>query len=231
MSISRSALRLRALQLGDLVGSPRWDVTAGSGEVDAHMGVVHMREYRNILNAQPYYKTLKCTPTFDANGAVPLSALTAGVGDSAVKAYRVLLVSVANIPYREMAASDVYMAQVAIQGTPNVYAVWYRDGDNLVAPDAPGLTATGVWVNTLPRRADLLASDNSLVAWPDDYEDVLAYELAGVLLTKGAAEMDASQFCLAQAERLKVEMLQDLSRTSIRPWQVKFPDTASEWAG
>jgi hypothetical protein len=195
------------------------------------MGVVHMREYRNILNAQPHYKTLKATPTFDANGSVPLSSLSSGTGDTAVRPYRILLVSVANIPYREMQPEDAYLAQVSIQGTPNIYAVWYRDGDNLICPDAVNLTATGVWVNTLPCRADNLASDSSIVPWPDDYEDVLAYGLASVLLSKGAAEMDASGFCAAQADKLRAEMLQDLSRTSIRPWQMRFPDTASEWAG
>lgn len=231
MSLTRSSLRTRILQLADAVSSSRWDstTTGAAGEVDQHMGIVHAREWRRILNANSYYRAAKRTPTVDSSGRIAISDLTSGSGDSAERFYRVLLMSINDLPYREITGKDGFMATVQQVTSSPLYGVWFRQGDYLIVPDAANATNTDIWVNHLPTRADNLATDASTVVFPDDYEDILAYETAAILLSKGAAEVDAAAALKALAEDMRRDMLQDIARTSTRPLVMQFPDTAQEW--
>lgn len=206
MTIIRSALRTRALQFADAVGSARWDVTAATGEVDLHMGVVHAREWKKILNVSPFYRAAKRTPTSDATGQYAISGLTIA-GENF---YRVLFFAVSGIALREVHPKEGIMALT------NGYAtgIWYRQGDYLVAPAYPSTAATGIYVNHTPTRADNLASDATVVVFPEDYEDILAYELAAIILSKGGAEVEAGGACKALAQGMRMEMLTDVQRIS-----------------
>ena len=167
MSIVRSDLRTRALQLADAVSSPRWDVTAGAaGEVDQHMGVVHSREWRRILNAQPDYRIAQRTPTSDSQGRITIASLSdLSVADSQQRFYRIRSLTMNNRPYREIAATDGYLAAASLQSTSSVpiFGFWFRQGDYIMVPDSPSTTSTGIWVNHLPTRADNLTAENKTV--------------------------------------------------------------------
>lgn len=235
MTVTRASLRTRSLQLADAVSSARWDVTAGAaGEVDQHMGIVHSREWRRILNAQPDYRIAQRTPTSDSQGRFLISALSdLSVADQQQRFYRVRSLAINNRPYREINATDGYLAAASLTSTSSVpiFGFWFRQGDYIIVPDAPNQTATGIWVNHLPTRADNLSIDTAVVEFIDDYEDILAYEVAAILLSKGAAETDASAQLKALAEGMRTDMLQDLTRMSTKPLVMRFPDTAAEWAG
>ncbi|MEO5589947.1 MAG: hypothetical protein ABIS03_10210, partial [Gemmatimonadaceae bacterium] len=65
MSVTKAQLRTSTSNIADANGSTRWSTTATTGEVDIIMGYVHAREWKRILNAAPYYRTNKVTPTSD----------------------------------------------------------------------------------------------------------------------------------------------------------------------
>lgn len=233
MSIIRSSLRTRILQLADAVNSPRWDPTAGAGgEVDQHMGIVHSREWRRILNANPYHRVSSRTVTTDTLGRVSVASLSdTSVLDSAERFYKILLFTVANTVLKESPAKDGFLSTISNDQVSGLgFGFYFRNGDYFVAPGHPNESAT-IWVNHLPTRADNLSTDNVSVNFPDDYEDVLAYETASILLSKGAAEMDASASMKALAEDMRRDMLQDIARTSLNPLVMQFPDLAMEWGG
>lgn len=227
---TRSQLRTDVLDLADANGSGRWNTTAGgSGEVDRRLGMVHMREWRRILNAAPYYRFAKRTPTFDSSGKVAITHASMGTytGDSQERVFRILLLSVNNTPYEFVEAKRYVLA------TANGESLrcWYREGDNIVVPDAANLTATGVWVNHLPTRFDQLSGDGVSVTLPDDYDDIFVYEGAGELLMKGGAESGTSGEFFGMARRLRDDMLSDLARISGNPMGFEYPDSRHEWGG
>lgn len=229
MSITRLDYRTRVANLADINGSPRWDFTSGStGEVDQHLGVVHAREWKRILSDQPYYTIAQRTPTSDGLGQIAISDLSTGLGtDTAQRFYRCLMVAMSNFPYEEMQGKDAFLSQLTIGGS---YRIWYRTGDYIVVPDSPNQVATGIWVNYTPTRSDQLLTDASLVVFPDDYEDVLVYEGAAALLTKGGTQTDTAGEFKAIAESMRADMLQDIARFSTKPIMVQFPDFRSDWS-
>ena len=198
------------------------------------MGVVHSREWRRILNAQPDYRIAQRTPTSDSQGRITIASLSdLSVADSQQRFYRIRSLTMNNRPYREIAATDGYLAAASLQSTSSVpiFGFWFRQGDYIMVPDSPSTTSTGIWVNHLPTRADNLTAENKTVEFIDDYEDILAYEIAAILLSKGAAETDAAAQLKAIADGMRTDMLQDLTRTSTKPLTMQFPDSAAEWAG
>lgn len=230
MSITKAGLRTRALQLADAVSSSRWDSTASTGEIDLHMGAVHIREWRRILNANPYYRVALRTPSIDSSSRILLSDLSnTSSADAHQVLYRVIEVVVDNVPLQEVPAKDGLMATLSNASFSGDF--YFRQGNYLVCPGHPSTTATGVFVNYTPTPANSLSGEGITIDFPDGYELVLAYELAAVILSKGAAEMDASASCKAFAEDYRRDMLQDIARTSINPLVMRFPDTAAEWAG
>lgn len=233
MSITKSGLRTRALQLADAVSSPRWDTTATTGEVDVHMGVIHQREWRRLLNAAPFYRVARRTPAIDSSGRILISDLTSGAADAVERFYRVLMLAVNNTPYKEITARDGLLAGIQITTGSAMPGsnIWFRQGDYIMVPDAASTTATGVWVNHIPTAANALSGEGITVPFPEGYEDLLAYELAAIILSKGAAESDSAATMKAFAEDMRRDMLQDLARFSIAPQVMQFSDTAAEWGG
>ena len=230
MTITRAQLRTRSLQLADAVSSPRWDATA-AGEVDQHMGMVHAKEWRRILNANPYYRVAQRTVTLDSQGRILASALSdLSTPDTAQRFYRILTFSVSNVVLKEISAKDGFMSTQTTDASGVGYGFYFRQDVYFYAPGRPNETAN-IWVNHIPTRPDNLSNDGIAVEFIDDYEDIMAYELASVLLSKGAAESDATASCKALAEDLRRDMLQDLTRTSINPLVLGFPDTSREWGG
>ena len=210
-------------------------MTAGTGEIDIHMGVVHLREWKRILNANPYYRVARRTPAVDSSARIAISTLSdTSVADAVQTFYRVLMVAVNNTPYKEIIPKEGLLAGIQITTGSAMPGsnIWFRQGDYIMVPDAANTAAvTGVWVNHVPTQASALSADNVTVEFPEGYEDLLAFELAAIILSKGAAEADASGTMKAFAEDMRRDMLQDLSRFSIAPQVLAFSDTAAEWGG
>lgn len=213
-------------------GASHWDVTPGTGEIDRRLGIVHMNEWRRVLNAAPFYQLAVYTPVTDANGNVALSNLFGGSGDAQQNLYRIVaiaqgLVGSNGVFLDEVKSQDIprylQLAQIGIQ-----YNKWFRNGQQITMPGNISMQMT-IWTNYTPTRFDQLASDSSLVSLPDDYEDIFAIEGAAHLLMKGGAETPASVDLKGQAEELRRDRLQDLSRLGIAPWTVAAGDSAVEW--
>jgi hypothetical protein len=215
------------LEAADAVGSPRWDTTPGTGLVDRHLGIVHKKEWKRILNAAPFYRVQSYTPTADDAGRIPFTALSDTTTPNARKDfYRVLQVAFNNVALREVSPKDAYLAGVGSGNPyPFQYGIWYRDDAGLIVPGYANVQATAIHVNHTPTRVDLLTEDTSTVEFPDDYEDILVYEGAARVLAKGAAETGAAAELKAMAEEDRRDMTQG------GPWVMQFPDIAAEWGG
>lgn len=231
---TRAQLRTDALNIADANGAQRWDTTEGTGEVDRRLSFVYDREWRRILDAQPYALTAKRTPTADSDGKIALTELsvaTSGGGGSITteRLYRILLVAFGGYPYEDASqqSRDFFLAQ--LHG--GVGRRWYRDATQLWVPQAAGLTADGVWVNYLPRKFTLYASDDTEVELPDNYDDIFAHEAAAALLVKGGAETGAALELKAFAREMRDEYLASYQKLSLNPLGFRYSDDPSEWGG
>lgn len=229
---TRGQLREDALNLADAVLAQRWDATPG-GEVDRRLSWVLDREWRRILDAQPYARTGKRTPTTDADGKVALSDLTIGAGDAIERLNRILLVGFGGAVYDDGSqfSRDFFLAQT-MGGVNGVGRQWYRDGTHLWVPAAgPNTVADGVWVSHIPARFHTYSSDSIDVPLPEGYDDIFAYEGAAAVLVKGGAETQAAVELKAFAKEMREEFLAHYARLSTLPLRFKFPDSASDWGG
>lgn len=231
MAFTRTQYRTRTLRRMDGEASDRWDDTAGpAGEIDQVLGVEHDRAWRKILNANPYYRMSKRTPTSDASGRYAISDLSSGSGDSAERFYRVIEVLINNRRYPfEHRTRDHLLAQ-EIEAQAGYYC--YQEGDYLIAmPLSVSTQATGIWVNHLPTRIDNLSADSSDVTFPDGYEDIVCLRAAARLLRKGGAEVTAADVLDVDADELEGDMLADLKRFSVDPLRVEYGDSSADWGG
>src|SRR5712691_9421341 len=88
---TKGGLRTAVLQQADAVGSDRWDAAAG-GEVDQIISDCFDREWKNILNANRYYKYAQVLVNTDpVTGRIPIANLSTGTGDNQQRFYRVLV--------------------------------------------------------------------------------------------------------------------------------------------
>lgn len=235
MSITKSDLRTRTLQIADAVASSRWDYTA-NGEVDQHIGMVMDREWRRILNAQRFYNTQRLTITSDASGYYQISDLTTGLAspsvltnDGAKRFYRVLAFAVDSIVYEE-----VEMDQYLLPGTtsPQPQYVWYFEGQQINALPTQASHAAICVVNWIPPRQEQLSADSIVIQFPDGYENIIAWSAASKLLTsRGASEAARGQVLELQAEALRQDMLQDLARRSTNPIRMRYHDSSWDYGG
>lgn len=226
----KADLRQRIIDMASSTSSSiEYDTTASTGEVDLHMGIVHSKEWKRLLNANPYIRVARRTPTVDSSARILVTDLSA-TGENF---YRVLMVAINNTPYKEIISKEGLLAgiQVTTGSAMPGSNIWFRQGDYIYVPDAANAVTTGVWVNHIPTRADLLATDASAVVFPADYEDVLVYEAAATLMDKGGTHSNEGEFLRNRAETLRRDMLQDVARFSIAPQVFAFSDTASEWGG
>lgn len=229
MAFTRVQLRTRALNRADANSSQRWDATAGSGgEVDQLGGIVFDREWRRILNANPYYKFNTITFNSDAStGRYSLASLTTGSGDTIKRFYRVIGVQIDDVMYEEVPFKEWTLAETLAMSP----RVWWYEGDNVMALPKQLGRAGKFYVNYIPARIDNLTADSVTVDFPDGYEDVLVLEWAKHLLMKGGAEIQEALALGALAEELRSDMLQDIARRSTNPLRMRYADSAWDWAG
>lgn len=221
---TRAQFRIDVQNIADAYNSPRWDFSPG-GEVDRRLGMVHAREWKKILGAAPYYQVAQYTPTTDGNGNILLSQLTAGSGDTLQQLYRVLSVWFNNTRYEYVEARN-WMQSVIV---PVNNWIWYRNGNQITVPYVPNTIAQGVFCNWYPQRFDQLATDNSVVSLPIDYDDVFNYEGAAALFMKGSAESASAAELRAYADSMRQDLLADLARISTDPATIQYGDSPLEW--
>ena len=240
---TRLQLRNDVLNIADAVNSPRWDVTPGTGEVDRRLGVVHMRLWKRVLNANPFINVaafalnnnpgaisstlFSGTVAADANGAIPISSLSTGVGDFQQNLYKILMVSFNNMPYQQQWTKDYLLSNL----NGFTFQSWYQEGGFIFIPDSPGQTATGIWVNWLPTAFDQLVVDSSTVSLPSaTFGDAFAHFGAAAILRKGGAETQAAAEIEAYGQQLLDEELQDLARVGSDPIFERYDDSPFDWA-
>jgi hypothetical protein len=233
MAFTRAQYRTRTQRRMDASSATRWDTTVGSaGEIDQVLGLVFDREWKNILNANRFYRVLKTTPTSNSSGEYTLTDLNgSGTNDNAVRFYRILAVKIDGVMYRE--GNPQHYFGIAEEGGNTLpHRVWYRQGDLMVAlPTQASKQADGVCVNHLPCRIDNLSGEGVNVTFPDGYEDIICLEAAALLLSKGGAETDTSAEFKQLAASMRRDMLDDVCRISTHPIVMQYDDNAIDWAG
>jgi hypothetical protein len=221
MSLTRSALLTLAAEMADAVDQPRWGATLRT----QLLGEAHWREWRDLLNIDRHLRMAARTVTTDADGRIDKASLNSGSGDSTETMYRILSVNQGNVFYQ----SSAYEQYPLAPAEGRLPQVWYEYGDQIqLMPAIVGNSVT-VTVNHLPQRADLLASDSSLVVFPDGYELILAFELAASMFMKGAAETQQAAEFLGRAQALRDRMHQDIARRSTRPLRLNAADDRYDW--
>lgn len=231
--MNKGQIRTRVLQLADAEDSTRWDDAAG-GEVDSHIGVIQDREWKRILNVNPYIRLARRQPTTTSTGYISGTDLDSGSGDSTQRKYRVIAVVINNAVYEEMQFREWVTGSKGSNIGPT--GVWYWEGDDIFSlPKQASFALTtggdGVWVSHLPCRQENLATESSTFTFPDGYEDVVAFEAAALLLLKGGAETQAAVDLQRQAELLRQDMLQDFARRSLKAQKFQYADLSFDWGG
>jgi hypothetical protein len=228
MALTKAQLRLRAQRKADAVGSARWDTSAGvGGETDQVIGVAYDREWIRVLDAAPDLRVTKYTATTDTNGQVAGSNFSS----SSARFHRVLgLYGPGGAVYRQGHWRDY----VGADESPTYDRVWYKVGSAIQVQPIEASATVKLWVVHLPTAFTGLA-DSDVISVPSDAQDptfteVVALEAAALLLFKGGAEMTAGQGLQQQAEGLRRQMLNDLSRVAEGPVVFRHSDSPFDWS-
>lgn len=213
-------------EMMDAASSARWT----DAFITQVLGYIHSQEWSSLLNANPYTRFSQLTPTTDSAGCFTLDSLNSGSGDTKKYWYRLLALTDGTAVYRETQFITVPLATTANYGQP-YQRMYYLAGDNYqVLPVTANLSLTAT-VNWTPPRIDQLASQLSVVDFPDGHESIV-WNLAGAdLLTKGGAEVQAADALRQIAAAQRDQMYQDLSRRSARPLFMGYGDTGADWGG
>jgi hypothetical protein len=226
VAVTKAQLIALTRETMDAVSSDRWS----DATITTVLNSVYGDEWSNILNAQPYYTFAKRTVTTDGDGMVPFSALSTGGGDTQQNFYRVLSVSDGNVLYTQTRFQDVPLATTT-NYLPTYPRLFYTAGQALqILPVASG-TSLYVYVNYKPTPFNQLATDNSVIDFPDGGELILANEAGAMLLNKGGAESGAARVLREEAKMARSLLLDDLRRYTIQPTMMAYPDQKYEWGG
>lgn len=221
---TRDVLIAAAEDEAEAVNSTRWSSTLKLQRLDW----VFSSEWRKILAANNAYRWALRTPTADANAQVLFTALDNGAGDTLQRFSKVLAVARDNVLYEETKFLDNPL--LTLEGAGPIYR-WWPEGDHVALPPSDANAAMRVWVSHTPQKPSLLASGSSIVTFPRDYSGVLVYELATKLLSKGGTETDLALELKGIAEEIRREMLDEITRRSVRPLFIEPVDSAPEWGG
>lgn len=226
---TKATLRTETLKQADAENSDRWDVTPG-GEVDRRISTVFDREWKLILNANQFYNYQSVLVNTDpVTGRVPLASLTTGSGDTQKRFFRILALigPTDNIVYEPAWFTDIPLGETF---AANV-RVWYLEGQNIFILPKQLNTQFDFRTNWIPTRPGDLATENALINFPGDYQDIIPLETAAWMLTKGGAETGAAAELRQFAQVLRDDMLQDVVRVSVDADQMRYPDSRFQWGG
>lgn len=195
--------------------------------------MVHAKEWRKVLGANPYYRTATRTPTLDANRQFTWAALSSGTGNDRQRAHRVLELVDANgraIIYTQ--PDRLRLANLtADNATANGYLLWTRVGDAVQTYGTTVGQTVHALVNWTPTPVGDLANDSDTVDWLEDWFPVLFYEVAALALSRGGRETQESRDLLQMADMMRQEMLATLVRDAAQPWVLGANDSVWDWGG
>lgn len=223
-------------ELADAVDSDRWS----DANIQKLLGLHQWIELGKLLNAnQQYYINGGdglLLVTQDANGQFDWDDFTTGTADDIKTVYRVI--TLGNPSGGASGTSGpLYYSWVPFIRYPNPQPstslpyVWTRIGSKVqILPAIAGQQLQAV-VNYRPCKVQDLASDSSVVPFPDGYELLPAYLAGASMLDKGGAESGAANVLLANAEGLRADMMLDLGRNSTQPVIAQAMDNPSDWGG
>jgi hypothetical protein len=225
-AITRGQLVSDTREFMDAVGSTRWSDSL----IKTVLAGVYDAEWSNILNAAPYYTFAQRVVATNGNGQVPFADLNNGSGDNQQLWYRILSVSDGNVLYDQTRYQDVPLATTT-NYLPTYPRLYYVAGDNVQILPVSGGAQLYVGVNWKPTGLNDLASDASVINFPDNAHLILVWEAAAQLLLKGGAETSAAVDLKRLAEMDRTTLLDDLRRRTINPTQMAYPDQKYDWAG
>lgn len=226
MSIARSQLIADAREHADATGSTRW----ADATLIRFADTVFRREWSNILNANRFYRQATRTATIGAGGIIASGALNGGAGDTAENFYRAIVVAVGTQLYREIEQDRVPGLLVNPDASSIQPIFWMQGEDQVVVRPANVGQDVTVVVNHYPALPSELATDGSMVVFPRGYDLILSLELGALMLMKGGAETPASVDLQRQAEAIRQDMLADIGRRTTKPLEMRYSDSALEWA-
>lgn len=224
MAKTRAQMIELTRQFMDAVDAERWSDSL----IVTVLGAAFEEEWSNILNAAPYYTFASRTVAQDTNGQILLTALDGGSGDNEQNHYRILNVSDGNSNFSETRYQDVPLATSTNYFPPFGYA-YYLVGNYIQCLPIGSGTQMIIAVNYKPTNIVDLASDASVITFPEHDELLLAYNAAAQLLNKGGAESNAAQVLTRMADAERASMLDDLRRKTINPTRMAYPDMRGDW--
>lgn len=225
MSVTRTQALANTREMMDGVGSSRWSDTW----IKTVLGLVFLREWEQILGANPYYRFAQRSVTTDSAGQFAYTALNSGSADSAQTLNKILSISDGQTIYEQTEFRDAPVATTSASGLSA--RRWYDAGANVqILPATANLVLT-VSVNYTPPRVDDLAADGSAIDFPAGSEAILYLEAAAMLLSKGGMENDAAQTMRAMADQERQSMFARITRRSVKPLSLGYPDSAADWGG
>lgn len=223
MALTRQTFLTRARQMSDtLFGAVEYpdellkDLAA----------MVHVDEWRRLLDEAPYYRTALRTVTLSGTGSFPWSDLSSGTGNSRETVYRVL--QIADAAGNDLTYAQPERVRIAVQPALDAaHKLWTRVGSTVQTFGVAGTVS--VLVNWTPCSIGDLASDADTIDFPDPYAPILFYETAALALEKGGRETGEAQALKASAEAMRQKMLASLKRESAQAWVIGPDDSAWEW--
>jgi hypothetical protein len=198
---------------------------------DAHvarvLSAVHAAEWKQLLDANPDYRSATVSVTTDTSARIAKSSLSTGTANSRQRLYKVRGVYNGTTPYEEGEAADYLTALEGDSGT----GVWWESGSYLQLLPGDASTTLTVRINWTPTPAGDLTPDTTEVDWPEDYELVLAWEAAAILLARGGSETEPAADLKALAATMRESLLAQVARVSTRPQGWRYSDAADAWGG
>jgi hypothetical protein len=227
MSWTQQGLIEETRAQADAEGSARWSDTS----IKRLLDTVYHREWSRILAAFPTYRWAEYTVVTDSNGRIPKSALST---DTA-RLHKILQMKQGDILIRPLGIHDQpFVGGSETVGTSDLHSLalhqYYFIGDEIQILPVQQAVSTTVAVSHIPKAISALASGDP-ITFPADYEIILAFEGAALMLSKGGAETEATRDLIQLARTMREDMLADISRPRFGPTEIGFNDMASDWGG
>ena len=226
-TFSRSDLLARIRQSSDTVSATVDYPTAFLQDI---AGMVHIDEWKKVLDEAAYYRTNTVSVTLDNNRAFPWASLSTGSGNTVKTAYRVLEISDSaanNLTYHQPDRLRLASA-TRVQTT---FRMWTRNGDTVQTFGTLPNDILTVLVNWTPCSVSDLASDADTVDWLNDYKPILWYESASTVLAKAGREVGEAQQLAGLADVMRQKMLSGIRREAATPYVMSADDNPWEWGG
>jgi hypothetical protein len=222
---TRTAAIAGVREVADGAGSARWSDTW----IKTVLGIVHYREWEQILAANPTYRFAQRSVTSSAAGVFAYTDLNSGSGNTLQTVNKILSITDGQAIYHQTEFKDAPLA-TSVNYAATQAKAWYDAGTNVqILP--VGAVALTVSVNYTPCRVDNLALDADSIDFPDGSEVILYLEAAAFILSKGGMENDTAQMLRAMAQEERQSMYNRIARRAARPQFLGFPDSASDWGG